>query len=110
LKKKKRKNNIKYSKLFILGSLLLFCLMIGRTIQLGMSKEIDGINLRTLASKRTTRTDVIEAKRGSIYSTNGDILAQNVASYKLIAYLDPKRTTNKKRPQHVVNKKKLQKN
>ena len=104
MKKKKRKNNIKYSKLFILGSLLLFCLMIGRTIQLGMSSEIDGINLHKLASKRTTRTDIIEAKRGSIYSTNGDVLAQNVASYKLIAYLDPKRTTNKKKPQHVVNK------
>ena len=104
MKKKKRKNNIKYSKLFILGSLLLFCLMIGRVIQLGLSDKIDGINLKSLASKRTTRTDIIEAKRGSIYSSNGDILAQNVASYKLIAYLDSKRTTNKKKPQHVVNK------
>ena len=104
MKKKKRKNSIKYSKLFILGSLLLFCLMIGRVIQLGMSDKIDGINLKTLASKRTTRTDIIEAKRGSIYSSDNDILAQNVASYKLIAYLDKKRTTNKKRPQHVVNK------
>ena len=88
----------------ILGSLLLFCLMIGRVIQLGMSKEVDGINLKQLASQRTTRTDVEEAKRGSIYSSNGDILAQNVSSYKLIAYLDPKRTTNEKKPQHVVNK------
>ena len=104
MKKKKRKNNIKYSKLLILGSLLLFCLMIFRVIQLGMSKEIDGIDIQKLASSRTTRTDVVEAKRGSIYSSNGDVLAQNVASYKLIAFLDKKRTTNKKRPQHVVNK------
>lgn len=104
MKKKKRKNNIKYSKLFILGSLLLFCLMIFRVVQLGMSKEIDGINLKDLASKRTTRTEIIEAERGTIYSNKGDILAQNVASYKLIAFLDKKRTTNKKRPQHVVNK------
>ena len=104
MKKKKRKNNIKYSKLLILGSLLLFCLMIFRVIQLGLSKEIDGVNLSELASRRTTRTDVIEAKRGSIYSSNGDILAQNVSSYKLIAYLDSKRTTNPNNPQHVVNK------
>ena len=102
--KRKRKNNIRYSKLLILGSLLLFCLMIGRIAQLGMSNEIDGVNLKELASNRTTRTDVISAMRGSIYSNNGDILAQNVASYKLIAYLDSKRTTNKKRPQHVVDK------
>ena len=104
MKKKKRKNTIRYSRLIILSSLLLFCLMIGRTIELGLSTEIDGVNLKKLASSRTTRTDIEEAKRGSIYSSNGDILAQNVSSYKLIAYLDSKRTTNEKRPQHVVNK------
>ena len=102
--RKKRKNNIRYSKIIVLGSLLLFCLMIGRVIQLGMSNEIDDINLKKLASSRTTRTDTISALRGSIYSANGDVLAQNVSSYKLIAYLDPKRTTNKKKPQHVVDK------
>lgn len=104
MKKKRRKNNIKYSGGIILFSLLLFCIMIGRVIQLGTSKEIDGVNLQKLASKRTTRTDVITANRGSIYSVNGDPLAINVASYKLIAYLDSKRTTNPKNPQHVVNK------
>lgn len=104
MKQKKRKNNIKYSKIFIFISLLLFCLMIFRVVQLGLSKDIDGINLKKLASNRTTRTDIEEAKRGTIYSRNGDVLAQNVSSYKLIAFLDSKRTTNKKRPQHVVNK------
>ena len=105
MKKKKRlKNNIRYSKLVIFVSLLLFCVMIGRVIQLGTSKKIDGIELKKLASQRTTKTDIISANRGTIYSSNGDTLAQNVASYKLIAYLDSKRTTNKKRPQHVVDK------
>ena len=104
MKSKKRKNSIKYSKLFILISLFLFCLMIGRVSQIATSKEIDGVNLQELASRRTTKTDVVSAKRGSIYSVNGDILAQNVSSYKLIAYLDSKRTTNEKRPQHVVDK------
>ena len=68
MKHKKRKNNIKYSKIFIFISLLLFCLMIFRVIQLGMSKEVDGINLQKLASNRTTRTDIEEAQRGTIYS------------------------------------------
>ncbi len=104
MKKKKRKNNIKYSKLFIFGSLLLLCLMIGRVLQLGLSSNIDGVNLKELASNRITRTEVEQAKRGTIYSVNGDVLAQNVASYTLIAYLDERRTTNPKKPQHVVNK------
>ena len=104
MKKKKRKNNIKYSKLVILGSLLLFCLIIGRVLQLGLSTEVDDVNLKELASKRTTKTETIVAERGDIYSRNGDLLAQNVASYKLIAYLSPKRTTDKKKPQHVIDK------
>lgn len=103
-KKKKRKNSIQYSRVFIFVALLLFCVMIWRVIQLGTSSEIDGVNLKDLASKRTTRTDTISAQRGTIYSADGDALAQNVASYKLIAYLDPKRTTNPKRPQHVIDK------
>ncbi len=93
-----------YSRVLIFCSLLLFCLIIGRIAQLGLSEEIDGTNLQKLASSRTTKTDIIQAKRGSIYSTNNDLLATNVASYKLIAYLDPKRTTNKNKPQHVIDK------
>ena len=102
--KKKKRNNIKYSKIVILVSLLLFALMIGRLFQLGLSTKIDGINLKQLASKRTTKKDILPSERGSIYSHDKDALAQNVASYKLIAYLNPKRTTDKKKPQHVVNK------
>jgi len=104
LRKRKKGNNIKYSRVIVFISLLLFCAIIGRVIQLGMSKKIDGIDLKQLATKRVTKTDIILAKRGNIYSSNGDILAQNVSSYKLIAYLDSKRTTNKNRPQHVVDK------
>ena len=87
--KKKKRNNIKYSKTIIIISLLLFVLMIGRVIQLSLATEIDGINLKELASKRTTKTEILHAKRGSIYSSNGDILAQNVSSYKLIASISP---------------------
>ena len=88
MKKKKRKNNIRYSGVIILVSLLLFCVMIGRVIQLGLSSEIDGMNLKKLASKRTIKTDIIPAQRGTIYSSNGDVLAQNVSSFRLLAYLD----------------------
>ena len=104
--KNRKGNNIRYSKGIIIISLLLFAIMIFRVAQLGLSKEIDGVNLKELASKRTTRTETLAAKRGNIYSKDGDILAQNVASYKIIAYLDEKRTTNKDKPQHVVDKEK----
>lgn len=104
--KNKKRNNIRYSKGIIIISLLLFVIMLGRVTQLALSKEIDGVNLEELASKRTTKTEIITAKRGNVYSNDGDVLAQNVASYKIIAYLDEKRTTNVDNPQHVVDKEK----
>ena len=107
--KKKKRNNIKYPKGIIIASLLLFALIILRLAQLSLATEIDGTNLKELASKRTTRTDTILAKRGTIYSSDGETLAQNVSSYKIIAYLDEKRTTNPKKPQHVVDKEKTAK-
>lgn len=106
---KKKRNKVKYSKIVILVSLLLFVFIILRALQLALSPEVDGINLKKLASKRTTKTEKLPAQRGSIYSYNLDVLAQNVSSYKLIAYLDSKRTTNKKNPQHVVDKEKTAK-
>ena len=105
-KRKKTRNNIKYSKLVILGSLFLFVLMLVRVTQLALSDEIDDVNLQALAKKRTTTTDIIEAKRGNIYSSDGEVLAQNVSSYKLIAYLSPTRTTDPDNPKHVVDKEK----
>ena len=108
-RKKKTRNNIKYSKIIILLSLFLFVLMIFRVLQLSTSTTIDGINLQKLASKRTTKTDVIKAKRGTIYSKDNEALAINVSSYKIIAYLSEKRTEDKKNPQHVVDKEKTAK-
>lgn len=104
MKKKKKRNNIQYSFFIVGAALLLFVVMILRVAQLALSEEIDGINLQALASKRTTKTETIQAKRGTIYSSDGDILAENVSSYKLIAYLDESRTTNENNPQHVVDK------
>ena len=104
MKKRNKKNNIKYSKIVIFGSLFLFILMILRLLQLSLSNEIDDKNLKELASKRTTKTVTLSAKRGTIYDSDGDSLALTVSSYKIIAYLASSRTTNKKNPQHVVDK------
>ncbi len=108
-KKKRTRNNIKYSKLVVIASLFLFVLMIARVTQLALSEEVDDTNLQALAKSRTTKTEIIEAKRGNIYSSDEEILAQNVSSYKLIAYLSPTRTTDENNPQHVVDKEKTAK-
>ena len=104
MSKKKSKNNISYNILVILIALFCFGTIVVRLCQLTLSEEIDGKNLKELKNSRTTKKTVIQAKRGTIYSSDNDILVQTVTSYKLIAYLDPNRTINKKNPQHVVDK------
>ena len=101
--KKKKINNIKFPKITILLSLFLFIFIALRGAYLALSTEVDGVNLEVLASKRTSTTEVIEAQRGSIYSSDNEILAQNVSSYKVIAYLEEERTIDDKKPQHVVD-------
>lgn len=85
------RNDIHFTNLSYLLILFLFLIMIGRCVMISLNKEVDGVNLKEFASKRTTRHDTIVAKRGTIYDVNGEPLAQNVYSYTLIAYLSESR-------------------
>lgn len=89
--KKKIQNNIKIPNFMYVFILIIFALLLGRCCYLSMSKNIDGIDLQLFASKRTTKKEVLSAKRGTIYDASGEVLAQNVYSYTLIAYLSPSR-------------------
>lgn len=93
MKKKKvqAKNDIKIPNVIFLVIFFLFALLAARGAQLALSKTIDGIDLNQFASKRTTKYETIPAKRAAIYDIHGDVLAQNVYSYTLIAYLSEKR-------------------
>ena len=82
---------------FIIGLFIQFC-------YLGLSKDVYGINMRNFASNRNTVSSTIIANRGTIYDSHANILAQNITTYTLIAYLDPARTKDDSNPKHVVDK------
>lgn len=73
---------------------------------LSLSPIIYGINMEKFAKARNTVTKTLYAKRGNIYDKDGNTLALNVYSYTVVAYLSESRTTNSKKPRHVVDKKK----
>ena len=100
----KKEEGIKVSNIVLIITLFLFLILIGRVSYIALSKEVDNINIQELASKRTTKETILKANRGTIFDNSGEVLAEDVASYTLIAYLDPKRTTDEKNPQHVVDK------
>ena len=105
---KQEKNTVlsrkwKFPKLVLLLFLVLFLVLIGQYAYLSLSSKVYGKNLRRYAEDRMTVEKILYAKRGTIYDSNNLVLAQNVTSYKLIAYLNPSRTTDPENPQHVVD-------
>ena len=105
---KQEKNTVlskkwKFPRLVLLLFLVLFLVLIGQYGYLSLSSKVYGKNLRKYADDRMTVEKILYAKRGTIYDSNNLVLAQNVTSYKLIAYLNPNRTTDPDNPQHVVD-------
>ena len=82
-------------------------IMIGLFLQfcyLGLSKDVYGIDMQAFASNRNTVSSTIVANRGTIYDAHDNILARNISTYTLIAYLDSSRTKDDTNPKHVVDK------
>ncbi len=101
---KKASNNVKFYKVTVICCAFLFAIIIAKLLYVAVSPKVDGIDLKVFALSRTTANKTIEAKRGSIFDINGEVLAQDVRSYTVIAYLEESRTTNPDKPQHVVDK------
>lgn len=98
-------NRVKVYKLLLIIPALFFLAVGIKMTTLALSTKIDGINLKQFAKNRNTKQETLYANRGTIYTYNGDIIAQNIDSYTVIAYLSPKRSEGSSRPKHVIDKK-----
>lgn len=96
--------NWRQPKIVLLVYLLIFLILIGQFAYLSLSPKIYGFDLKDFSEERTTVTKKLLAKRGTIYDSEGNVLAIDVTSYTLIAYLDSSRTTDEDNPEHVVDK------
>jgi len=103
--KRGHNNKVKINPITLIVSFLFLLSVCLRMAQLSLFNTIDGVNLKKLASSRTTKIDVLYATRGTIFDLHGNVLAQNILSYTVIAYLDPKRSENKSKLFHVADKK-----
>ncbi|CRK80585.1 penicillin-binding protein [Neobacillus massiliamazoniensis] len=88
--------------LFLIFSLLFFVLIL-RYFSIQITGEVNGQNLVAKAQQKYSRQGVLEAKRGDILDRNGGVIAEDTASYKMVAILDKKATTNPKDPKNVVD-------
>lgn len=102
--KKTNVNKIKVSFLmfvFVIGQFIVF---IARITYLCIADyKVGDSTITAFIKNRNTKEEVILPTRGSIMDTNNNILAEDVASYTVIAYLSESRSENSKTPKHVVD-------
>ena len=102
MKKEINTNKIAVSKkMFVFVSFLLL-IFIGRICYLCLADySVNDITISSFIENRNMKEEVVEPVRGSIFDVNGNILAQEVSSYTVIAYLDDTRSENSKTLNHV---------
>lgn len=77
-----------------------FCVLVfvGLYIQLAyisLSSKIYGKNMQEFAASRSTVRKNLQAERGTIYDSSNNVLALNVSSYTVIAYLEKSKKSRK---------------
>lgn len=103
----KTKNKIFKAPLVVFSLFFVFlCILFVQYLYLALSNKVYGIDMGEFASNRNTYSTITYAKRGSIYDSNGDILAMDVSSYTIVAYLSETRTGNSTTLYHVKDKEK----
>ena len=98
--------NMKWKAPMIVFSIFLVFILILflQYLYLALSPNVYGINMQEFASNRNTYSSTLYAKRGTIYDNSGDVLATDVSSYTVIAYLDENRTGSSDTLYHVADK------
>ena len=102
MKKEINTNKIMLSKKVFVFVFFLLLIFIGRICYLCLvDYSVNDTTISAFIEKRNIKEEVIEPVRGSILDINGNVLAQEVASYTVIAYLDESRSENSKTLNHV---------
>ena len=102
--KKVNKNNDKFhvSNIVIFVTFFLFIVLIGRLCYICLvNYKVGDSTISLFIKNRNTEEEVIVPNRGTIYDKTGEVLATDVASYTLLAYLSEKRIDAKGNKNYV---------
>ncbi|MBQ6495367.1 MAG: penicillin-binding protein [Bacilli bacterium] len=103
-KRKININRIKSNYIMMLGILAIFIFFTLRLIYLcTVDYKVGSVTITEFIKNRNTQEEIILPKRGTIRDNKGSILAEDVVSYTIIAYLDESRSKNSETPKHVVD-------
>lgn len=102
--KKDRRNNDRFhvSNIVIFATFFLFLVLIVRLCYICLvDYKVGDSTISYFIKNRNTEEEVIIPTRGTIYDNNGEVLATDVSSYTLLAYLSEKRVDAKGNKNYV---------
>ena len=103
MKTRNRTKTWKFPKIVFAFFLVFIIILFAQYTYLALFPNIYGINMKEFAESRNMYKSTLYAQRGTMYDSDSNVLALNVTSYTVIAYLDENRTEYEDDPQHVVD-------
>ena len=104
LKNKARRNHYIVGFLILIVTAFFFILFIQRFTYIAISKRYDGVNLEQRTKLKYENVTKVNAKRGDILDTNGDMIAGDSTIYNIYAIVDHKSKTIKGKADYVTDK------
>lgn len=103
--KKKNNNKVRVNKILLVIVFFLLCTFIIRLSYLCLvDYKVEDSTITAFIKKRNIEEEIILPTRGDIKDINGNVLAQTVASYTVIAYLSEDRSKDSDEIRHVADK------
>ena len=102
--KKRKSNTINVNKAIFVVLIFSFLAISVKVAFIAFAEKTDGLNLSEFVQNRNTQRDVLKATRGSILSSDGELLAHSINSYTVIAILKPYGKENQENLNYVIDK------
>lgn len=77
------------ASIFMLLFIIVFLFIAGRFLYIQITGEINGVSLRAWAEEKRKTEYPLESKRGTIYDSNGMVLAYDLPTFRMYAIVDP---------------------
>ncbi|WKA53595.1 penicillin-binding protein [Planococcus shixiaomingii] len=81
----------------------LFFLLLARIVTIQATGQVEGQELAAKAAAKYNQEQVLKAERGRILDRNGDVVAEDTLTYRLVAVLDESATQKASNPRHVID-------
>ncbi|TWT28101.1 penicillin-binding protein [Planomicrobium sp. CPCC 101110] len=81
----------------------LFFLLFARIVTIQATGQVEGQELAAKAAAKYSQEQVLKAERGKILDRNGEVIAEDTLTYRLVAVLDESATQKASDPRHVVD-------